>query len=135
MSNANPDRSNAIFQAAPYCIKLVASDGRLLDMNPAGLQVLGAQTREQILGASVYQLVVPEYHEVFRSALTSVCAGGQEKWEFEIVTLSGERRWMESSAVPLRDDSTGEAVALAMTTDVTEKKRSDERLRQLQDQL
>lgn len=129
------DRWNAIFEAAPICIKLISPDGRLLDMNQAGLQMLGATSRRQILGKSAYQLVVPEHQATFRRAIESVCAGGREKWEFEIITLNGDRRWMASSAVPLRESATDQVVALTMTSDVTEKKTSDERLRQLHTQL
>lgn len=135
MSNANPDRWNAIFQAAPYCIKLIDPDGRILDMNPAGLRILGASSREQVVGASVFRLVLPEYQQTFQRAVASVCAGGREEWDFEVMTLTGDRRWMESSAVPLQDGGDGGVVALAMSMDVTERNRADQKLRQLHDQL
>jgi PAS domain S-box-containing protein len=133
--NTPLDRWNAIFEAAPNCIKLMSGDGHVLDMNQAGLQLLGTASRDDVLGRNAYQFVVPEHHDRFRRALESVCAGGRERWEFEIVALDGARKWMDSSAVPLYDAASGRTIALVMTSDITDKKRGDERLRQLHFQL
>ena len=41
-------------------MKLVSHEGRLLDMNPAGLAMIGATNRAQVIGHSIITLVHPD---------------------------------------------------------------------------
>src|SRR5262249_1607554 len=119
-------RLRAIIETSPECIKIIDSRGRLLDMNPAGLALIDAPSLEAVAGAPVYDRVVPEHREAYRALNESVCRGTPGSLEFEIAGLSGRRRWMETRAVPLRDDAGGRIVHLGVTRDVTDRKRAEE---------
>jgi len=119
-------RLRAIIETSPECIKIIDAQGVLLDMNPAGLAIIEAPSLGAVAGSSVYELVVPEHREAYRALNESVCRGTPGSLEFEIASLSGRRRWMETRAVPLRDDAGGGIVQLGLTRDVTDRKRAEE---------
>jgi PAS domain S-box-containing protein len=48
----NEHRLRTILDAQPECVKLVAADGALLDMNHAGLRMIEADSLEQVFGKS-----------------------------------------------------------------------------------
>jgi PAS domain S-box-containing protein len=119
----------AIVESEPECVKLVAADGTILDMNPAGLAMVEADNAEQVIGESVYGLVTPAYHETFRAFSEQVFQGESRNAEFEIIGLKGTKRWMESHACPLRNTEGKIMAQLAVTRDTTERKRAEEDLR------
>ena len=125
------NRWRAIVETEPECVKLVASDGTLLDMNPAGLAMIEAPSADAVMGQSVYCLITPEHREAFVALNENVCQGNRGTLEFEIIGLQGTRRWMETHAVPLRSESDGTLVHLAITRDITTRKQTEEELRQL----
>jgi PAS domain S-box-containing protein len=118
-----------VIEATPACVKIVAADGTLLEINQSGLEMLEAESPEQVLGRCSYELVMPEYREAFRALNESVCQGNKGCLEFEITGLKGTRRWMVTHAVPLAYPGSGELVQLAITFDTTEQKRAEEALR------
>jgi PAS domain S-box-containing protein len=123
-------RLRTIIQSEPECVKVVARDGALLDMNPAGLEMIEADSLEQVAGAPVLHLVAPEYREQFQALNACVFAGEAGSLEFEIVGLRGTRRWLETRAVPLRN-AQGEIVSmLSLTRDITERKQAEAALRE-----
>ena len=120
----------AMTETSPECIKVVARDGRLLQMNPAGLAMIGADCWQSVEHASTIELVAPEHRDMWRANHERVCAGETLLWEFDLVGLKGVRRNMETHASPLLL-SDGTTAQLAFTRDVTERNR----LRGTQQQL
>ncbi|MBD2128601.1 PAS domain S-box protein [Microcoleus sp. ZQ-A2] len=124
-------RLRTIIETEPECVKLVAADGTLLDMNAAGLAMIEAPSADAVMGQSVYSLITPEHREAFIALNESVCQGNRGSLEFEIIGLQGTRRWMETHAVPLPSESDGTLIHLAITRDITVRKQAEEELRQL----
>jgi PAS domain S-box-containing protein len=117
-----------IIEAEPECVKVVAPNYALLDMNPAGLRIFEATSREQVIGQSVLNLVAPESRSLFMEMHERVCRGESLVREFEIVGLKGTHRWMESHAAPLLDKRANVIARFAITRDVTQRKRTQESL-------
>jgi two-component system cell cycle sensor histidine kinase/response regulator CckA len=120
----------SIIETEPECVKLLAKDGTLLAMNPAGLEMIEAKDADALIGQSVYPLVTPECREAFRKFVEGVCCGGKGACEFDIVGLKGTRLRLESHAVPFFDERNKKVVMLAVTRDVTERRRLEEQLTQ-----
>ena len=120
-------RLRTIIENEPECIKIVDAEGRLREINGAGLAMLEADTIDQLAGCSLLDVVVPEYRAAFGEMHGRVLAGESMRMEFEVVGLKGGRRWLETNAVPMQDR--GETVSLAVTRDITELKHSAEDLR------
>jgi len=124
----------AVVETTPACIKIVAADGTVLDMNSAGLEMLGADSLDLVKGKSVYDLISEQDRDTFRGFHQRICEGEKGSLEFEIVGLNGRRRRIETHAVPLRGPD-GKLRQLAITHDITERKRAEELLRQSATQL
>ncbi|MDO8357842.1 MAG: PAS domain S-box protein [Nitrospirota bacterium] len=120
----------SILEAEPECVKRVAADGTLLQMNGAGLCFIETEFLEQVVGRSVYDLVAPEFLDQFRSMHEAVVLGAPQQLEFQIIGLKGTRRWMETHAVPLWNPIDHRVEHLAITRDITERKRAEESIRQ-----
>ena len=124
------ERFRAIVETTPECVKLVAPDGTLQQMNTSGLQMIGADSPEAVVGRSVYDLVAPEDRARFRAFNEAVCSGRKGTLAFDIVGLNGVRRRMETHAAPMRMPD-GNIVQLAVTRDVSERKLAEERERRI----
>ncbi len=79
-------RLRAIIETTPECVKLVAADGTLLDMNSVGLSLVGADCLNDVVGRSIYDVIAEEDRERFRDFNEKVCRGNKERLSS---TLSG----------------------------------------------
>lgn len=122
-------RLRTIIDSEPDCVKLVDPQGRLLEMNPAGLAMIEAASIETVRGQPVIDLVAPEHRAAYSALLARVIAGDSGTLEFEIIGMKGGRRWLATHAVPLRDASGAVQALLGITRDITETRRSEEQLR------
>ncbi len=122
---ASEARLRAILDAEPECVMLLAADGSLLDMNPAGLRLFAADSSGPLAGQGVEPLVAAEQRAAFRRLVETVFQGQSGALEYEIINLKGERRWLESHATPLRDPDGIIQAALVVTRDVTERKQAE----------
>jgi PAS domain S-box-containing protein len=123
-------RFKAIVETEPECVKVIGANGQLLEMNAAGLHMLEVSSLAEIQSHSLINFVLPKYRASFEHLNTRVMAGNTEILELEIEGLRGTRRWIETHAAPMRD-ANGQAIKiLAVSRDVTERKRTEETLRQ-----
>ncbi len=123
-------RLRAIIDAEPECVKLLARDGSLLEMNPAGLRMIEAASFDEVRHRNLYPLVAEPYRAAFRSLTERAFAGESGTLEFEIVGLKGGRRWLETRVVPLRDAAGRIDAALGITRDITDRKGAEVALRE-----
>jgi PAS domain S-box-containing protein len=123
----------AIIENEPECVKLVASDGTLIMMNRAGLEMIQADSLEQVKGKSLYHLIMPEYREDFRKLTEGVFQGNRGSLTFDMTGVKGERRWLNTHAVPLRNERDEIIALLGITRDVTEQKKVEEDLKKERD--
>jgi PAS domain S-box-containing protein len=120
----------SIIEAEPECVKVVSPDGMVIQMNQAGLEMVEAMSAEEVVGKAIYPLIRPEHRDAFGALLQSVCNGNAGNLEFEIVGLRGGRRWLDSHAVPFRGEREDGPFMLAVTRDITERRRLEEQLHQ-----
>ena len=120
-------RLRAIIEHEPECIKIVDAQGRLIQMNPAGLAMIEADSLAQVAGQSMMSVIAPEYRVAFARLHQRVLGGEVMQMEFEVLGIKGGRRWLETHAVPMQDQ--GETVHLAVTRDITARKQAESDLR------
>jgi PAS domain S-box-containing protein len=94
-----------------------------------------ADSLDEVEGKSVYPLITPEFHSAFEAFTTKVFHHERGVIEFEIVGLKGNRRWLESHAVPLLDDNGEVTSLLVVTRDNTERKKLEIALSSERDKL
>lgn len=114
-----------IFASEPECVKLLAPDGTVQTMNPAGLAMLQADRPAQVVGQIAYGFVTPEHRDAFRELHEAAFGGGSGRLEFEAVGLKGRSLWLETHVVPLRDTAGKVVSALGITRDITERRRAE----------
>ena len=117
-----------IFETEPACVKLLDSAGNLIDMNPAGLEMIEADSIEQVQGQSILNIIDPKDRDDFVAASDAVFRGESKTLQFAIVGVKGTRHWMESHEVPLRDSQGKVKALLAVTQDITERDRAERML-------
>lgn len=124
---ASETRLRTIIENEPDCIKVVDENGLLVQMNPAGLAMIEADSLEQVVGLPVIDVIAPEFKEDFSSLHKRVLAGESANLKFKIIGLKGRHRWLETHAVPMIDN--GKRVHLAVTRDITASQEADADLR------
>ncbi|HEY8037184.1 MAG TPA: EAL domain-containing protein [Methylobacter sp.] len=126
---------HAIIEATPECVKLVAADGTLLQMNRAGLNIIEADSLDQVVGQQTQHLMMPEYRDAFTALIKRVFDGEPGNMKFEMQGLKGSHRWLDTHAVPLRDSHGHITALLAVTRDITEHKLSETARQEALDRL
>ncbi|MFA6401977.1 MAG: PAS domain S-box protein [Salinivirgaceae bacterium] len=123
------ERWRSIVENEPECVKLLDHEGRLLEMNPAGLEMIQA-TLEQVQGKKVVDFVAEEDQAYFNEMIEGVLRGETRHLQFAMVGLGGKRLLMETTSVQLKySSSAGNTKALlAVTRDITERKRAEQEL-------
>lgn len=119
----------AIIENEPECIKILDAQGLLLQMNPAGLEIIEADSFAQVKGTPVLDIVAPEYRDAFAAMHKRVIGGEAMHMEYEVLGLKGGRRLLETHAVPMNEQ--GQTVHLAVTRDITRRKQMEDQVRQL----
>ena len=105
-----------------------------MEMNPAGLSLLNA-AKHDVIGKTIYDFMTPEYTDEYRELTAQVFNGGRGSMEFEVVSLEGRRRWLETHAAPLFDNTGKVSALLAITRDIDGRKKNEARLYQQQTEL
>ncbi len=116
----------SILESEPDCVKVLAPDGELLQMNRAGLAMLEVEDIEQARSAGLINFIAPGHRKTFAEFHRKVCAGGSGTLEFLVRGRLGTERWLETHATPLRGAGGGITALLGITRDVTAKKRAEE---------
>ncbi|MEH2314150.1 MAG: PAS domain S-box protein [Nostoc sp.] len=124
------NRLRAMIDAEPECIKLIARDGTLLEINAYGLAMMEVESADVLIGKPIDAVIVPEYRAAFADLHKSICQGNKGTLEFEIVGFKGTHRYIETYAVPLRNESDGTFIYLALTRDITQQKQAEQKIRE-----
>ena len=86
---ASEHRLRTIIETEPECVKIVSPEGRLLEMNAAGLAMLDAARLEELTAHPLLQFVAPEHRPAFAALHQQVMAGGTGTLKFETIGLKG----------------------------------------------
>lgn len=118
-------RLRAIVEHEPECVKIVDLQGRLVDMNPAGLRMVEVDERSEVIGKPVANIVHPADREVFMDLHDRVSRGETGQTRFRVIGVRGTERWMETHSTPLREADGTLSGVLSVTRDVTEQTRTE----------
>jgi PAS domain S-box-containing protein len=121
---------HTIIDAEPECVKLLDENSCLIMMNRAGLDMLEADSLEQVKGQCVCPMITSDYRQEFMDLNKRVFQGESGSLLFEMVGMKGRHLWLETHAAPLRNEKDEIIALLGITRDVTERKRAEEELRE-----
>ena len=122
----------AIFNAAADALVLRDDQARVVDVNPAFLQISG-YTREEVVSGTRWIFALPEMAELAREMHRRTIAGESVRFEMKARRKDGELIDVEMRAVPIV--YRGKRHALGMARDITAQKRAERERAQLEGQL
>ncbi len=122
------DLLSQIVQSEPACVKVVSRDLKLLEMNAAGLRMIGAPDMESVRNADLRAVIHPEHVAQFDGLNDRVFEGSSLTDQFRIISLDGTLRWMETHAAPLYGVDGRVEAHVAVTYDISERVRIEKKL-------
>ncbi len=114
-----------IIETEPENVHTVSPEGRFLQMNRAGLAILGADTLAQLQGRMALDFVARPYQAAYRALHEGALRGETSEIEIEVIGLRGARRWLETHAAPLRDSRGAIVAVLGIGRDITVRKHAE----------
>jgi len=126
---ASEEQYRAIFNATTDALVLRDDQARVVDVNPAFLEISG-YTREEVLSGTRWFFAGPEQAALARAMFDRVIRGESVQFEVEGRRKDGSALLVEMRAVPIL--YRGKPHALGMARDITERKALESRLRQAQ---
>ena len=125
----------AIIDTEPECIKMLDADGNLLMMNRAGLEMIQADSFEQVKGTCICPLVTSPYKDAFFALVRQVFQGIPGTLEFETIGLKGRHVWLETHAVPFCNEQEEIIALLGITRNITARKLAEQALNESEDRF
>jgi len=122
------ERYRFLVELSPEAI-FVASEGKHVFTNSAGLKLLGASNPDQILGKPVMDMIHPDYREIVAERIRGAMKTGKAPpvMEEKFIRLDGTVIDVEVRGAPLVYQ--GKPAMQVFVSDVTERKRAEEALR------
>lgn len=130
------DNLHTLLDAIPECVKMLTAEGAIRYVNRSGLESLGAERTDEVIGLSIFDLISPEYHNTYREAVADAFAGIERTVVYETAACNSRAlRWVRCKTGALRDAQGAVRFMLAITRDITERKRLAQRLEDYEIQL
>ena len=124
-------RYKSLVQSSPFCVHEIDLEGRLMSMNPAGLEMMGVESEQDIIGLDY--LSVPDENDFAHvNALMDKARKGEGSvFEFRATGSGGALNYL-SSFEPIRDENGRITHLMGITQDITERKQLEAQFLQAQ---
>lgn len=108
-----------------FDVIVVHCDGKILDINPAGVRLAGARTSEQLVGTPLIALIEPQDRDrVQKSFARKNAAQAMEMMEFKLLGLDSSLTDVEGVTVPIRHH--GAPAQLSVLRDISQRKLNEQ---------
>ena len=123
------ERLKRILESSPDAITVTDLNGVIIECNQKTLDMHRFLTKEELLGKSALDLIAPKDHQkATRNMELTLTHGLVKDLEYTLLTKDGQEFLGEFSASVIRDLSGNPKAFVAITKDITERKRSEEAL-------
>lgn len=122
----NENKLKIIIESEPELVTLHDRDGRVVEMNPAGLALIDAVNPKDIIGKLIYSVIAPEDRPGYASLIDTVFRGEVQIMEFRVMSLQGREHWLEMHAFPLRDGKNAVVALIGIARDITRRRQAEE---------
>jgi PAS domain S-box-containing protein len=121
----------SIFDSSPIAITVTDLEGNITECNQATLEIHGFSSKEEIIGKNAFLFIATEDLPRAKKNMERTLKRGMVKnIEYTLRTKDGREFPGELSASLIRDNFNQPASFVAMTKDMTEWKKTEERLRE-----
>lgn len=131
------EKYEKIFRLSPEAIVLIDKNGVLVDMNERLFDWLEYRT-DEVIGNTILELpflTVDEKMKAKKNFLTRMSGKEVASYELEFIAKNGEKKIGLVRGVPIKDELRNITHSLLMISDVTERRKADERLQNTLKQL
>ncbi len=117
-------------------IAVIDMQSHIIDMNPVMLGLYGYESKKDVIGRSAFEFIPIEYRDAaIANMMHTLEEGSSGNLEIVLVNKDGQRYEAEISAAPMRD-KLGQLIGfIAITRDITERKKREAENVQLQETL
>ncbi len=105
-----------LVNSSPYCIHQIGRDGKIMSMNPTGLQMMGMSDECEVQGFPYVEAATEKERSRIQTLMEAALDGQFSEFEFEAVT----GRYFRSNSVPIRDDEGTVNRLLGITQDISQ---------------
>ncbi len=110
----------------PNCIKVIDAKGCIIQINPAGLRLLGVGYSASVMGQRADKFVIEKHREAFNMMNQRALKGGSCSLEYQVDAVDGGVRWVDSHSVLLGDHKHQKGAILIVANDITQRKKTEE---------
>lgn len=120
----------SVFENSPDCLKVFDLDGRVLEMNEAGCQLMELDSFDALRGSAWTDTWPPANRETIREAVAAAREGRVSRFQGFCPTAKGTPRYWDVSVAPLPGADGQPYRLLGVSRDITEQRRAEERIRE-----
>ncbi|GEM_PF-731668 len=117
-----------LVETSPDAVLLVAQDGLLMEINPAGVSLLGFDRADELTGRAIMDFVAPANRDRLVNTLIGQPQTVMRDIETSLLRKDGSLVTVEFSACPLEDGDETPPRILGVGKDITERKRLGQEL-------
>jgi len=124
------ERYRTLVELSPSGV-FVFCEGRAVYVNRTGALLMGAQDPQEILDRPTFEFIHPDYHQEVRDSITRLLKGGVSVHSAERVYVR-----LDGTTIPVQVEAgritwDGKPAILGMFSDITERKLSEDRVREM----
>ena len=135
-SGMNEEKLRSIFAASPDAITVTDLNGNVVECNQATLEMHRYASKKHVVGRSAFEFIAKRDRRRARENMVKVLKQGSMKTvEYTFLTKQGDEFSAELSASVVRDYSGKPIAFVAITKDITERKRMAKKLEQYSQRL
>jgi len=132
------ERLRAVFNSSPNPIMIIDLQGNIAECNQETLQLIKSPSKEEVIGRDIVEFVensTRDRRRVSECLKKTLEQGTVKGVEFALLTKSGGGRIGEISASVVKDLSGNPTSFVVVISDITERKRAENKLRQYSKRL
>lgn len=124
---------NAVLESEPECVVVMTPQGKTIQINRAGLDMLQLVDATELNRASFAGFVLPEHRANFEALFQAALSGEKRIAELQIKGRHGATLWLEMHVAPLRSTQKTVTAVLAVARDTTARREAEATTRALVD--
>jgi PAS domain S-box-containing protein len=123
--------NRTVLESSPDCLKVIAADGTVLSINENGCSLLRLADPTVLIGKKWWSFWPEESRALVENAVVCAIRGETVRFEREGPITTGEVKWWDVEVSPVRNPDGSVSRIVAVSRDVTERKRADEAVARL----
>ena len=121
--------------SSPDAVIATDLDGNITYVSERALELYGVGSAEELIGKNAFEIISPEDHERARENLIKTLEEPLRKVEYTMLSKDGSTYTGELNAALIRDSVGNPKAFISTVSDITERKRAEEQLLELNREL